>query len=113
MINTSLAIFLLATLALTFMVPAMSGISLLQHVKAATSGQNGKGGNNFCSDPSKCHVSGGACGFGNVMNTGMSFNGNGGNGGTTHCGLSSQCIADVGNGGDNNFDNSGHSRNDW
>jgi hypothetical protein len=42
--NTSLVIILLSTVALTLMVPAVSGISLLQHVKAEISGQNGPDG---------------------------------------------------------------------
>jgi hypothetical protein len=44
----SLAIILLGTLALTLMVPVVSGVSLLQHVKAETSGQNGMNGINQC-----------------------------------------------------------------
>ena len=83
-----LVIILLATVALTLMGPAVSGISLQQQAKAETSGQNGKGGtidsatspdcNRTPPSMPKCTVFGGKGGVGNVQNEGMSFNGNGG-----------------------------------
>ena len=89
--KTSLAIILLATLALTFMVPSISGISLLQQqAKAATTGQNGKPGTNECTNPSQCHIGGGAGDSFNDDNQGLSFTGNGGNGGFTR----GPCVGD-------------------
>lgn len=79
--HKSFVIILLATLALTLMVPAVSGISLLQQAIAARSGQNGIQGINSCTPPSACHVEGGKGGTGNVANIDDSFNGNGGDGG--------------------------------
>lgn len=62
--NTSLVIFLLATIALTLIVPAVSGISLLQQqAMAATNGQNGRPGTNACSAESGCRVGGGTGGM--------------------------------------------------
>src|SRR5690242_20050217 len=75
-------VLLFATLALSLVGPAISGISSIQQAKAAMSGQNGKPGTNECGNPtSHCNVGGGAGGSGNVDNRGNSLNGNGGNGG--------------------------------
>ena len=59
-----MVIILLATVALTLMVPAVSGISLLQKTKAETSGHNGKDGTNDCFSAPLCHVNGGKGGSG-------------------------------------------------
>jgi hypothetical protein len=52
--NISLAIILLVTLVLTLIVPAVSGISLLQQAKAERSGQNGAEGINECGEGALC-----------------------------------------------------------
>ena len=43
-----LVITLLATVALTLIVPTVTGISLLQQAKAARSGERGNDGSNAC-----------------------------------------------------------------
>jgi hypothetical protein len=59
------------------MVPVVSGVSLLQHVKAETSGQDGKDGTYLlCSSPSICYNDGGMGGSGNGPNYDESSNGN-------------------------------------
>ena len=86
------------------MVPAVSGISLLQKTKAETSGHNGKDGTNDCFSAPLCHVNGGKGGSGNEGNKDNSSNGNGGDGGrTTGCGGTERtlCLATGGNGGKN------------
>src|SRR5689334_4208835 len=87
--HKSFFIFLLATVALTLMMPAVSGISLLQQqAKAEKSGQNGKDGIiNDCLATSHCNVKGGSGGSRFVGNSGDASSGNGGDGGkTTACG---------------------------
>jgi hypothetical protein len=109
--NTSLVIILLATIALTLIVPAVSGISLLQQqAMAATNGQNGRPGTN-CSAGSGCRVGGSTGGSGNDDNRENSFNGNGGNGGFTDGQCFGICDATGGNGGNDNIHNSGNSLN--
>jgi hypothetical protein len=58
--SKTLVIILLATVALTLIVPAVSGISLLQQANAETSGQNGKNGVSGCTGEQKCQLEGGA-----------------------------------------------------
>src|SRR5215472_17308509 len=113
MSNTSLAIILLATLALTLIVPVVSGVSLLQHVKAETSGQKGMDGISHCTGPI-CFVTGGNGGVGNDGNLDNSNNGNGGRGGIINsCGNIglATCAALGGGGGNNNSHNRGSSSN--
>ncbi|MFZ0221511.1 MAG: hypothetical protein WAM42_07435 [Candidatus Nitrosopolaris sp.] len=122
MSKTSLTIMLLATLALTLIVPAVSGISLLQQAKAATSNQKGMNGiiesGAGCTPIStyvpRCFVNGGPGGGFNGGTEG-SFNGNGWNGGKivvcTGPRQATICHASGGEGGSFNSDNSGGSRN--
>jgi hypothetical protein len=59
-----LVIILLATLTLTLMVPAVSGISLFQEAKAkARNGENGDLGTNTCSFDATCITIGGPGGI--------------------------------------------------
>ena len=89
-----LVILLLATVALTLIAPAVSGISLLKQAKGDTSGQNGKDG---------FKTQGGKGGSGNVKNQGSSLNGNGGDGG--QCIEAPDCAAGGGGGGNDNSHN--------
>jgi hypothetical protein len=113
MSNTSLAIILLATLALTLVGP-----SLLQQAKAATSGQNGMAGTpgaqclpNYGGSP--CFTDGGIGGSGNEPNADESSNGNGGNGNNIYActsdydGSYNDCSATGGDGGNYNNYNYG------
>jgi hypothetical protein len=118
MSKTSLVIILLATIALAFLVPAVSGVSLLQHAKAETSGQNGMYGPNFCPiqpyspAPAGCNTRGGFGGSYNLGNLDQSSNGNGGPGGIiVRCDSFYTCVAYGGNGGGYNSENSGTSSN--
>jgi hypothetical protein len=113
MSKPSLVIILLATIALAFLVPAVSGVSLLQHVKAETFGQNGMYGLNFCPvqpyppAPAGCNTRGGSDGYGNSGNLDQSSNGNGGPGGIiVRCNSFYICFALGGSGGYYNSENS-------
>jgi hypothetical protein len=53
--SKSLAIILLATFALTFTVPVVSGIYSIQQANAAVSGQNGKNGTAHCFEAALYH----------------------------------------------------------
>jgi hypothetical protein len=67
--KTSLAIILLATLMLTLIVPAISGISSIQQAKAqAISGRNGSNGNPNCQGSADCFANGGKGGTENSYN---------------------------------------------
>ncbi len=90
MYESKTLIILLATVALTLFGTAPSGISLLQQVNAATSGQKGMDGylgpdpyavSHHACDDAACGVQGGAGGLNNNGNQANSYNGNGGNGG--------------------------------
>jgi hypothetical protein len=111
----SLIVILLATVALTLMGPAVSGISLLQQqAKAEKSGQIGEDGFNECTLKSQCDIDGGFGGVDNVANSNNSLNGNGGDGGLARCfNAATDCFVQArgGNGGHDNSHNSGNSNN--